>query len=159
MRRAARIVLGTIAFIYLVVDALFLTAVHPLSRWMSRWPVLARLRLWVEAQNRYVALALVFLPLVLLEPLKPLSVYLIAQGQLTTGAVMLAAGEVIKLVLVERLFQIAKPKLLTFPWFARGHEAWERWTAYLMGLPITQAVLRRYRRLRSRLVRWTRTVT
>ena len=154
-----RAILTAIAIIYLIVDALFLTAVRPLSRWASRWPVVARLRNWVTTQNRYVALALVLLPLALLEPLKPLSIYVMAQGRLTTGAVMLVAGEIIKIVLVERLFQIAKPKLLTFPWFARGHQAWERWTAYLMALPMTQAVLRRYRRIRSRVVRWTRTAT
>jgi hypothetical protein len=156
LRRCARVVLAAIAIIYLVVDALFLAAVRPLSRWLSRWPVLARLRNWVAAQNRYVALALVFVPLLLLEPLKPLSVYLIAKKQLAAGAAVLVGGEMIKIVLVERMFQIAKPKLLTFIWFARGHDALRRWIGYLTVLPVTQAVLRRYRSIRTRVARWKR---
>lgn len=156
LRRCARVVLATLAIVYLIVDALFLTAVRPLSRWLSRWPVLVRLRSWVAAQNRYVALALVFVPLVLLEPLKPLSIYLIAKKQFAAGAVVLVASEVIKIVLVERLFQLAKPKLLTFTWFARGHDALQRWIGYATALPVTQAIQRRYRLIRARVVRWRR---
>jgi hypothetical protein len=150
------VVLAALAILYLVVDALFLTAARPLSRWLARWPVLARLRSWVAAQNRYVALALVFVPLVLLEPLKPLSVYLIAKEHFAAGAVVLVASEVIKIVLVERLFQLAKPKLLTFTWFARGHDALQRGIGYATALPVTQAILRRYRLIRARVVRWKR---
>jgi hypothetical protein len=156
LRRCARVILATLAIIYLIVDALCLTAVRPLSRWLSRWPLLARLRSWVASQNRYVALALVFVPLVLLEPLKPLAFYLIAKKQFAAGAGMLVASEVIKIVLVERLFQLAKPKLLTFTWFARGYDALQRWIAYLTALPVTQAALRRYRLIRARVARWTR---
>lgn len=159
LRRCARVILAVIAIIYLVVDALFLTAVHPLSRWLSRWPVLARLRHWVAAQNRYVALALVFVPLLLLEPLKPLSVYLIAKKYVAAGAVVLIASEVTKIVLVERMFQITKPKLLTFIWFARGYDALQRWIGYLTALPVTQAIRRRYRRIRLSVVRWARAAT
>lgn len=159
LRRCARLVLTVIAILYLLIDALVLAAVHPLSRWLSRLTLLARLRNWVAAQNRYVALALVFVPLVLLEPLKPLSVYLMAKGQFATGVVLLGAGEVIKIVMVERLFQIAKPKLLTFLWFARGYAALRRWSDYLRSLPISQAILRRYRMIRARLANWTRAAT
>jgi len=156
LRRCARLFLTVIAILYLFIDALVLAAVRPLSRLLSRLAFLARLRNWVAAQNRYVALALVFVPLVLLEPLKPLSIYLMAKGQFVTGAVLLGVGELIKIVMVERLFQIAKPKLLTFLWFARGYAALRRWIDYLTSLPVSQAILQRYRMLRARLTGWTR---
>jgi hypothetical protein len=43
------------------------------------------------------------LPVVLLEPVKPVAAYLIGSGKFAAGMTLLAIGEMLKLVIVERL--------------------------------------------------------
>ena len=57
------------------------------------------------------------MPLAILEPVKPLGFYLTAKG-LVSGGSLIAMGEIVKVTLVEQVIDIAKPKLLSFHWFA-----------------------------------------
>lgn len=66
----------------------------------------------------YPSLALFAVPVIVLEPAKPLSAYLIATGHFFAGAVIFITAEVLKLTVVERLFQLNKKKLLSIPAFA-----------------------------------------
>lgn len=62
--------------------------------------------------------ALFAVPLIILEPVKPIAAYLIATGQIAAGITVLAAGEILK-VIIERLFKLCRRKLLNIPLFAR----------------------------------------
>ncbi len=66
----------------------------------------------------YAALALFAVPLIVLEPVKPVAAYLAATGHFATGAALFVGGELLKLVLVERLFLLNKHKLMSIPAFA-----------------------------------------
>jgi hypothetical protein len=106
------------AAIYFLADAIFATIAHPLARWLEQHEILLRLRAWIRSLRPYPALALFAVPLILLEPVKPVAAYLTATGHLKAGLTVLVIGEILKLVLVERLFSINRDKLLSIPAFA-----------------------------------------
>ena len=63
------------------------------------------------------------MPTCLVEPSKPIALAVVGDGHWITGTVMIIAAYAISLTLVERLFRIVKPKLLTLRWFSR---VWSR---------------------------------
>ena len=52
------------------------------------------------------------------EPVKPVAAYLTATGHVVSGLAVLVLGEIIKLVLIERLFRVSRDKLLSIGAFA-----------------------------------------
>ena len=66
-------------------------------------------------------LALFLIPLILLEPVKPLSAYLVASGQFKLGMSVVVVGEILKITVVERIFYIGRDKLMTIKAFAWGY--------------------------------------
>jgi hypothetical protein len=64
-------------------------------------------------------LVLLVIPTSLVEPLKFIAVAVAGEGHWITGTIMIVVAYAASLLLVERLFMIVKPKLLTLPWFAR----------------------------------------
>src|ERR1700759_1544852 len=95
-----------VAAIYFVVDAIFASVAHPLSRWLSHQQLFSRLRTWIRSLRPYPSLALFALPVILLEPVKPVAAWLAATGHIMPSLTLLAVGEILKLVLVERLFTL-----------------------------------------------------
>ena len=118
VKRILQPVIYILAAAYFLVDVLFLTVATPLADWLSSHWMLTRLGRWIASLRPYPALALFAFPAVLLEPVKPVAAYLAATGHMLDGLVLLAIGEILKLVLVERLFRIVRHKLLTIPPFA-----------------------------------------
>lgn len=96
----------------------------------------SRLRHYIEGLGPYQSLALLALPVSLVEPLKLAAVAIAGAGHWIAGTVTVVSAYVVSLTLVERLFKIVKPKLMTLPWFAR---LWNRLVA-----------------LRGRALRWLR---
>ena len=121
MNRVLKFFVIMFAAIYFVADAIFATIAHPLARWLGEQEILARLRRWIRSLRPYPALALFAVPLILLEPVKPVAAYLTATSHLKAGLMVLVIGELLKLVLVERLFAINRDKLLSIPAFAWGY--------------------------------------
>jgi hypothetical protein len=80
---------------------------------------LARLRRSIEGLGPYQSLVLLLIPTSLVEPLKLVAVAVAGEGHWITGTVMIVVAYAASLLLVERLFMIVKPKLLTLRWFAR----------------------------------------
>lgn len=72
----------------------------------------------------YPSLALFVIPVIVLEPAKPLAGYLIGTGHFFAGAVTFITAEVLKLTFVERLFHLNRTKLLSIPAFAWGYRYW-----------------------------------
>ena len=79
---------------------------------------LARARAWIESLGPYQSLLLLAVPTCLVEPMKVAAVAVAGDGHWVTGTGMIVAAYATSLLLVERLFLIVKPKLLTLPWFA-----------------------------------------
>jgi hypothetical protein len=76
------------------------------------------LRHAIERLSPYQSLAILVIPTGLIEPLKLVAVAVAGKGHWITGAAMIIAAYLGSLLVVERLFRIVKPKLMTLPWFA-----------------------------------------
>ena len=80
---------------------------------------LPRLRRYIERLGPYQSLVLLLIPTSLVEPLKLIAVAIAGEGHWITGTIMIVAAYATSLLLLERLFLIVKPKLMTLNWFAR----------------------------------------
>ena len=123
---------------YLLADAIFVHAARPLAVWIGKRPILHRFRRWIANLSPYATLAMFCIPLIVLEPAKPLSAYLVATGHLALGVAVFCVAEIVKLALVERLFHIGRSKLMSIPIFAW---AFGRWRQAVMWLESTDAWL------------------
>ncbi len=131
MARAWKTPFFAIAVVYFVVDGIFSYVTRPLTVWLSKQKLFERVRRWVTSRGPYQSLVLFAVPLIVLEPAKPLSGYLIGTGHFFAGALVFIAAEVLKLTVVERLFQLNKKKLLSIPAFAWVHGYWRRMMDFL----------------------------
>lgn len=77
------------------------------------------LRRSIEGLGPYPSLLLLALPAGTVEPLKLAAVAVAGKGHWITGTAMIVACYALSLFIVERLFAIVKPKLLTIRWFAK----------------------------------------
>jgi uncharacterized membrane protein len=117
--------------LYLLVDAIFMTLAKPLANWIDKHVPQRRLRDWIRSLPPYPSLALFSIPVIVLEPIKPIAAYLAATGQFLSGAVTFIVGELLKLVLVERLFSLTREKLMRIPAFARLYQWYNQAIAWL----------------------------
>jgi hypothetical protein len=138
---------------YFVLDGLFSYVTRPVALWMSKMRILDRTRRWIVSLRPYPSLALFAVPVIILEPAKPLAGYLAATGHVCAGAVTFVAAEVLKLSFVERLFQLNRKKLLSIPAFAAGYNYWRR----MMDVVESLEVWKVSRRLASNAARFMRT--
>jgi hypothetical protein len=122
VNRILRPVVFLLATIYFLVDAIFLRVAKSLASWIGEHWIFEGLRIWIVSLRPYPTLALFVLPLVVLEPVKPIGAYWVGTGHVATGIIVLVIGEILKLVLVERLFSVSRDKLLAIPAFA-----WAYW--------------------------------
>src|SRR5258706_5791314 len=111
-----------LATAYFVVDALLSHVTQPITVWLAKKKLFERVRRWIISLGPYSSLALFAVPVIILEPAKPLAGYLIGTGHFFAGAVTFITAEVLKLTFVERLFQLNRNKLLSISAFAWGYE-------------------------------------
>ena len=79
---------------------------------------LACARRRIQQLGPYRSLALMLLPILLVEPLKIVALFVAGSGHWLTGTGMMIAAYAVSLVFVERLFKVVKSKLMTMNWFA-----------------------------------------
>ena len=77
------------------------------------------LRRHIRRLGPYQSLALLAIATSLVEPLKIFAVAIAGAGHWIAGTITIVCAYTVSLLLVERLFEIVKPQLLTLPWFAR----------------------------------------
>ena len=133
-----------VAAVYFVIDALILAALRPLLKRILHLRLFRTFAGRIEQLGPYATLALFLVPLVLLEPVKPLAAYLIASEHFATGTLVLVVGEFLKIVIVERVYQIGRPKLMTIKAFAWTHDRVAGWLGWLKALPPWQSVRRTF---------------
>ena len=141
-----------VAAIYFIVDALALSILKPVLRKIADLGLFAFIARWIASLSPYATLALFLVPLILLEPVKPLSAYLVASGQFKLGMFVLVVGEILKVTTVERIFHIGRDKLLTIKAFAVVYHFLLEWLNWIQGLPTWQAVKDNF----DRFVQWAR---
>jgi hypothetical protein len=101
--------------------------------------IFERIRRWIVSLQPYPSLALFAMPVIILEPAKPLAGYLAATGHFCAGAITFVTAEVLKLSFVERLFRLNRRKLPSIPAFALGYRYWRRMIDVLESLEIWKA--------------------
>ena len=131
MNRILKPVTYVLAAIYFLVDAAFITVAKPLSNWIAKHLVLRKLRAWIRSLRPYPSLALFSVPVIILEPIKPVAAYLASTGQIVSSVLTLIVGELLKLVLVERLFSLTRDKLMKIPTFAWAYAKFRQAKSWL----------------------------
>jgi hypothetical protein len=108
---------------------------EPLQRvlaWIGRWPGLR----WIEGRIRalppYGALAIFLLPTLLLIPVKLLALWLMAQGKVLVGTLVILTAKLVGTAIVARLFALTQPVLLQLAWFVRIYARWIGWKNRLL---------------------------
>lgn len=149
LRRAMRPIVAALAVLYFLIDALFWSIIHPLAMRIVRLPIFAGLWAWIGRLGPYPTLLLFLVPIIILEPVKPISAYLIGTGHWFQGALVLGIGELLKIVIVERLFDMSKDKLLSIGWFAWIYRFVVGWLDWLKALPAWRAVMRRVEQVKA----------
>lgn len=105
---------------------------------------LASARRQIQQLGPYQSLALMLLPILLVEPLKIVALFVAGNGHWLTGTGIMMAAYAVSLVFVERLFKVVKSKLMTMNWFAN------MWTWFT---EMRDAMWRRLRALTGKRIR------
>jgi hypothetical protein len=138
------------AILYFLVDAIFFSLIKPLGTWLSKLPIFGRVGIWIRSLGPYSTLALFAVPLLVLEPIKPVGLYLIATGNVIDGSALIGVGEVVKITIVERIFHAGRAKLMTISAFAWSYERVMALRAYLEAFAVWQAMLKWVRAIKER---------
>jgi hypothetical protein len=141
-KRILKSILAVAAFLYFCIDGLFLSLIRLFAAELCRLPGVDLLARWLGSLGPYPTLILFLVPLAVLEPLKPVGFYLIGSGRIVGGVLLIVVGEMLKITLVERIFQLSRDKLMSIPAFAWCHDIVTGWLASLRALPIWQLMLR-----------------
>jgi hypothetical protein len=142
VNRLFKPVIILLAGIYFVVDAIFLRVAKPLANWIFEHRIFDGLREWIASLQPYPTHALFSVPVLILEPVKPAAAYLAATGHVALAATLFVAGEILKLVLVERLFVAGRNKLMSIPAFAWAYRQYRQVIDWSAGTEIWQAMRR-----------------
>ena len=126
MTRALKLLGYIVVAVYFVADVVFGAVVRPLSAWLGRLQILQAMNAWIEGLPPYPALALFSVPVVILEPVKPVGAFLVSAGHVMEGTLTIVLGEILKITLVERLFKLTRDRLMQIPIFAALYQRWIR---------------------------------
>jgi hypothetical protein len=140
VKRILKPVTYVLAVLYFLADAAFLGVAKPISNWVAKHVVLRRLRTWIRSLRPYPSLALFSIPVIMLEPVKPVAAYLAATGQMMSSVVTLIVGELLKLVLVERLFSLTRDKLMKIPAFVWAYTKFREAKGWLEATEAWQSI-------------------
>ncbi|HLW92685.1 MAG TPA: hypothetical protein VKS78_15485, partial [Roseiarcus sp.] len=95
------------------------------ARWfvaLIPWASLkARIVAWIDRLPIFVVCAIYIIPLMIVEPLKTVSVYVMATGHFTFGIIAFIVLQFLTVGVVGVIFDLTRARLLTLPWFAWGY--------------------------------------
>ena len=141
MRRIFKSAVFLMAALYFLVDVVLFVLAKPVLRWVADCWVFESVRAWIVSLGPYPTLALFIAPVILLEPIKPVAAYLTATGHFVEGLMVLIFGELLKFLLVERLFRLSREKLISIPAFAWCYDKFcqaQDWVATLQAWQFTR---------------------
>jgi hypothetical protein len=113
------------------------------KRWVARQ---------VERMPPWGALLLFAIPVIIVQPLKLLALWLMTHGHLVLGALSFVAIKIVGFGAVAFLFDLTRDKLMTFRWFVWGHGKvnWLREKASAFIAPYKLALKARMAALKAR---------
>ena len=150
MKRTLKILGYVLVTVYFIADLVFETVAVPVARWIERLRILQPVNAWIRSLRPYPALALFSVPVVILEPVKPVGAFLVSTGHVTEGALTICAGEILKITLVERLFKLTRDRLLQIPAFAFLYRHWTRFHDWVTSSEIWRWAREQIARLKLR---------
>jgi hypothetical protein len=100
--------------------------------WVGRLPGLRWVERHIQALPPYGALAMFLLPTLLLLPVKLLALWLIGQGKIWTGTLVIITAKGLGTAIVARLFTLTQNALMQLAWFARLYTRWTDWKEVLL---------------------------
>jgi hypothetical protein len=159
MKQALKILGYVLVTVYFAADLVFETVAVPISRWIGGLRILQPLNAWIAGLRPYPALALFSVPVVILEPVKPVGAFLVSTGHVTEGALTICAGEILKVTLLERLFRLTRDRLLQIPAFAMLYRHWVRFHDWVTSSEIWRWAREKIAQLKSlsrRALAWIR---
>jgi hypothetical protein len=139
----------TVAALYFLIDLIFLSVVRPLRQRIMVLKWVRKSRDWVGQLNRYAALLLLLVPWLILEPIKPIGFFLFSHKHHLAATLLIVGGEIVKLTLFEQLFDMTRPKLMSFRWFAWCYSRWQAAIGYLGSLSLWRKMRDRFGTVRA----------
>ena len=116
IRGIGRAVVTIAVVIYTVLDELLFPLFRPLIRRLGELQLFQRLGALIGRLPPYVALALLAVPFVIIEPAKLFAVYWGATGHVVQGTILLLIAQVLSLLICERIFHAAYEPLMRIGW-------------------------------------------
>jgi hypothetical protein len=132
LRRTARPILLTVAVLYFLIDLIFLSVARPLRRRIELDEKIARMGGQSQPLRRVAVTACAVAGSGADQTTRFL---LFSHRHHLAATLLIVGGEVVKLTLFEQLFDMTKPKLMSFHWFAWCYGAWRAAIEYLRSLP------------------------
>src|SRR5438105_15844907 len=105
MARIWKTPLFVLATAYFVIDGLFSYVTQPISAWLGRMQIFQRTRRWIISLRPYPALAPFAVPVIMLEPVRPLAGSFVAAGHMSAGGVTFLSGALLRPTSCARLFE------------------------------------------------------
>ncbi|HLN22566.1 MAG TPA: hypothetical protein VK558_01130 [Patescibacteria group bacterium] len=108
-----------------------------LGRLMARLahlPQVARVEAAIGRLPPYPAMALFLLPVAVIVPVKLGAVWLITQGRVGQGVLLILAAKLSGMAILARLYALCRPSLCRLNWFARLEAMLLRWNAWAHAL-------------------------
>ena len=112
----------------------------------------ARIVAWIDRLPIFVVCAIYIVPLMIVEPLKTVSVYVMATGHFTFGIIAFVVLQFLTVGVVGVIFDLTRARLLTLPWFAWCYEKVMIFHDFAQRLiaPYKEAAMRELKALRER---------
>ena len=118
-KRLAMLPLQILVALFILIDELARPLYRPLARWFKALRIVEVGERFVAGLPRFVILALLVVPLAIAEPLKIYALVLVGSGKPVRGILLLALAYLASFLIIERIYEAGKPKLLTIGWLAR----------------------------------------
>lgn len=118
-----RIALGVIRAVltaFIILDEIARPLYRPLIRWFASLRLVHHLEAAVARLPRPLVLLAFAVPFIIAEPLKLLGLILMARGTFWTGLIVLGLAHLATFLIVERIYDAGRDKLMSYRWFAWG---------------------------------------
>jgi len=111
---------------FFLLEAWVWDAFVAVARWLVAlipWAAFkARVVAWIDRLPIVVVLAIYIIPLMIIEPLKTVSVYVMATGHFAFGVIAFIVLQFLTVGVVGVIFDLTRARLLTVPWFAWAYD-------------------------------------
>ncbi|MFJ5370474.1 hypothetical protein ACIPIA_14740, partial [Bosea sp. CER48] len=118
-----RIALGVVRAVltaFIILDEIARPLYRPLIRWFASLRLVHHLEAAVARLPRPLVLLAFAVPFIIAEPLKLLGLILMARGTFWTGLIVLGLAHLATFLIVERIYDAGRDKLMSYRWFAWG---------------------------------------